>query len=67
MKLALTAAEAAEALGTTTQALAQLRYRKVGPPFVRIGESGSIRYPVAAIEAWLASRCVVNGATVQTP
>lgn len=47
----LTPAEAAQFLGRSVAALAQLRYRGGGPPYIKA--AGRIRYRRAAIDAWL--------------
>ena len=47
----LPAAKLAQRWGTTTGALAQLRYRGTGPHFVRIPGVG-IRYPLDMIERY---------------
>jgi predicted DNA-binding transcriptional regulator AlpA len=47
----LTAAELAEKLHKTAAALAQWRYKGVGPKFVKIG--GGVRYRASDVEAWL--------------
>lgn len=41
----------AEFLGTTTQQLAQDRYRGQGPKFIRVGRR--VRYRWTDVEAWL--------------
>lgn len=47
----LRAAELAQRWGTSSKALAQLRYRGVGPDYVNIQNVG-IRYPLDAVERW---------------
>jgi len=42
-------------LGLSESALAQLRYLKRGPSYIKIS-SRSVRYERGAVEAWLASR-----------
>lgn len=42
----------AEFLGTTTGALAQMRYRGVGPKFIKLGGK-AIRYRESDVSAWL--------------
>lgn len=42
----------AEYLGTTTGALAQMRYRGVGPRFIKLGAK-AIRYRESDVSAWL--------------
>ena len=54
----LTTSEAASYLRMTTPALAQLRYRRVGPDFIRLGKR-SIRYRLGDLEEWI-SRGVVS-------
>lgn len=46
----LRAQELAERWGTTTRALAQLRYRQLGPSWVRIPNVG-VRYRLDEVEA----------------
>ena len=42
--------ELASEIGTTVQALANLRSRGGGPPFVHVGRS--VAYPVVAVRIW---------------
>lgn len=44
----------AEYLGTSTGALAQMRYRGSGPKFIKLGAK-AVRYSTADINAWLAA------------
>jgi excisionase family DNA binding protein len=54
----LTAAEAAEFLGIAIQTLAVWRMNKrCNIPYIKVGQS--VRYRLADLEAWLASRTVV--------
>jgi hypothetical protein len=46
--------DAAVYLGTTPEALATLRHRKSGPPFLKEGRA--VKYRVAALDAYLAER-----------
>jgi hypothetical protein len=48
--------EVAEALGITSAALTQMRYRKTGPPYTSVGYR--IRYRWSDIERYLADRTV---------
>lgn len=55
----------AEYLGTTTGALAQMRYRGIGPKFIKLGAK-AVRYSMADINAWLAAntmQCTSERAT----
>ncbi|CAH0274555.1 hypothetical protein SRABI83_03743 [Arthrobacter sp. Bi83] len=47
----LTAAELGTKLHKTAPALAQWRYKGIGPKFVKIG--GGVRYRASDVEAWL--------------
>jgi hypothetical protein len=51
-----TPAEVADALGITSAALTQMRYRKTGPPYTSIGYR--IRYRWSEVEQYLADRTV---------
>lgn len=42
----------AEYLGTTTGALAQMRYRGIGPRFIKLGAK-AVRYSMTDVNAWL--------------
>ncbi|MGY4543136.1 putative DNA-binding transcriptional regulator AlpA [Arthrobacter sp. UYNi723] len=42
----------AEYLGTTTGALAQMRYRGMGPRFIKLGAK-AVRYSMSDVNAWL--------------
>lgn len=55
VKILLTEAEAAEALGFTRRALQNWRRVGGGPPFVKVSHS-AIRYRPADLEAWAAAR-----------
>jgi hypothetical protein len=46
--------QVAEALYTTTAALAQLRYRGVGPKFVRVGRR-RVLYRWSDVEDWISA------------
>lgn len=48
---AVPAREAAEMMGKTVDALAQMRCRRVGPPFVKVG--GSVMYRRRDVLEWL--------------
>ncbi len=50
----LVPSEAAIYLGTTPEALAVLRHRKSGPPYLKEGRA--VRYRVAALNAYLEAR-----------
>ena len=50
----------AEYLHTTDRTMEDWRYRRVGPPFVRVGRH--IRYRKVDVDAWLASQTVTPGA-----
>ncbi|MGM7696843.1 helix-turn-helix domain-containing protein [Microbacterium sp. A84] len=50
LPFALTAAKAAAHLGITEAALAQMRWRRDGPDYVKHGRA--VRYLPSAIEAW---------------
>lgn len=55
----------AEYLGTTTGALAQMRYRGIGPRFIKLGAK-AVRYSMADVNAWLAAntmQCTSERAT----
>lgn len=47
----LTPAQLAARLQVTERLLESWRYRKKGPPFVRIGRT--VRYPADQIETWM--------------
>ncbi|PVB44273.1 helix-turn-helix domain-containing protein [Mycobacteroides abscessus] len=51
--------QAAAKISTTRNALRQARFRGTGLPYVRIGRR--IRYRVADLDTWLASRTVTPG------
>lgn len=44
----------AEYLGTTTGALAQMRYRGIGPKFIKLGAK-AVRYSMSDVNVWLAA------------
>ena len=48
--------DVAAQLGVTIGTLVDWRFRKVGPPYVKVGKL--VRYPADALAAWLASRTV---------
>lgn len=50
--------EVAVFLKVTTRTMHRWRAEGIGPPTLHVG--GSIRYPVAALKEWLASRIVLN-------
>lgn len=52
----LTPTEVAALLRTDVRTLANWRYRKQGPTYVRV--ETSIRYPRSAVESYLAARTV---------
>ena len=47
----LSPAEAAEHLGVKLETLAQWRWRKVGPPFRKVGKR-AVRYSLDELEQW---------------
>ncbi len=51
--LLLTAHQASELLGLAASTLAKMRLRGDGPRYVKLGVS--VRYPVSALEAYVAS------------
>lgn len=53
-KILLSGYEASTALGISYAALRELRYRGVGPGYIRIGRL--VRYPVADLNEWVAER-----------
>lgn len=53
----MTASEAAQYLRVSTGALAQQRYRRLGPPYVRLGPK-TIRYRLEDLERWIGSSVV---------
>lgn len=48
----LTCKQTAEILGVAEQTLAQWRYERKGPPFVRISKS-CVRYDQLTLQTWL--------------
>lgn len=49
---------AAERIGVSPKTLANWRWRRVGPAFIKLGDPrgrGAVRYEIPAIEAWLAA------------
>ncbi|MBS6364029.1 MAG: helix-turn-helix domain-containing protein [Actinomycetaceae bacterium] len=65
LKLALSADEAAQALGVNTKTLANWRSRGLGPRFVRTGDAGSrVLYRVRDIEQWLDAHEVETSASL---
>lgn len=51
--LLLTPRQAGELLGLAPSTLAKMRLRGTGPPFQKFG--AAVRYPVAALEAYVAA------------
>ncbi len=49
---AVTECEAASLLGVSNRTLRNWRWRHVGPPFVKYGERGPVRYIVGELIAW---------------
>ena len=47
----VTETQAAEYLGLSTKTLQSWRWRKTGPPYVKLG--GAVRYRPEDLEAWL--------------
>lgn len=62
----LTAAEAAEVLGTSPNTLASWRFKGDGPPYYRLGDGDRalVRYRRGELEEWLASHAVRPGQAV---
>ncbi|MRJ75465.1 helix-turn-helix domain-containing protein [Aeromicrobium sp. SMF47] len=53
----LTPAEAAELLGVTEGALAQWRFRRMGPAYTKLNER-AVRYTHAQLEEWVSLRTI---------
>lgn len=53
----LSPAEAAAILGVAEETLSQWRYRRCGPPFIRVGRR-FVRYPADELASWLAAHRV---------
>lgn len=60
----LTPAQAGELVGVSPQTLANWRWLGMGPAYIKLtpGRGGRIRYPRAAVEAWLNERTTAAGA-----
>lgn len=52
----LTPSQLAEEWQMSTKTLANLRSRRQGPPFLKIGSGGVVRYSRKAVEEWLAAQ-----------
>jgi len=52
----LTPREVAAQVGVTLGTLVDWRFRRVGPPFIKVGKL--VRYPLDALESWLQVRMV---------
>lgn len=52
----LTPRDVATRLAVTIGTLVDWRFRRVGPPYVKVGKL--VRYPADALAAWIASRTV---------
>jgi len=52
--------EAAEYLGVGLIALRDWRYRRIGPPYIRLGHR-TVRYRKSDLDAWLERQRVVMG------
>lgn len=57
----LTCAQVAKRLGVTTRTLHNWRADGIGPDYVRLTAS-AVRYPMAALEAFIEARTVKAGA-----
>lgn len=60
MERLLTPAEAAEVLGVTEAALAQWRFRRVGPTYMKLNER-TVRYSHGQLEEWVVLQTVERG------
>lgn len=49
-------------LGVPESTLAQWRYRRVGPPYIKV--EGHVRYPGDGVDAYLADNTVETGGAV---
>jgi predicted DNA-binding transcriptional regulator AlpA len=54
----LTTQEAAEIIGLHPVTLSNMRMRKYGPPYVKLGQR-CVRYPLHRLEEWLTKSVVV--------
>lgn len=52
----LSEAAAAQRLGLSIKTLQGWRYRRTGPPYVKVG--GAVRYRPTDLEAWLQARTI---------
>jgi hypothetical protein len=52
----------AQRLTVQLATLADWRFRGVGPPFVKVGKL--VRYPLDALDAWIAARLVTPTAAI---
>jgi len=50
-------------LGISLGSLRRWRLRREGPPYIKLGagRGGAVRYPLVALDAWLASRPAWGG------
>ena len=53
-------------LGVSLGSLRRWRLRREGPPYIKLGagRGGAVRYPLVALDAWLASRPAGGGEPV---
>ncbi len=58
----LTPADAAHLLAVDERTLSDWRYRREGPPFLKLGHR-TVRYAVADLSSWLEARTVEGGAS----
>jgi predicted DNA-binding transcriptional regulator AlpA len=65
MQPLLTQKDAASLLSLSTRTLERLRCVGGGPRFVKMGK-GSVRYSIADLEAWVASRTIANTSEAET-
>jgi len=56
----LTETQAAKRLGLSVKTLQSWRYRRLGPPYIRLG--GAVRYVPADLDAWIEAGRVTPGA-----
>ena len=54
--MVLSPAQASEAIGVPVRTLEQWRWRRIGPPFVKLGKR--VGYRPEDVQAWLAARRV---------
>ncbi len=63
MSITITPEQAEERYGTNRGTLANLRNRKQGPPYLKVGRK--VLYPVKDFEAWLFSNPVKTTASME--